>query len=179
MNRRQILLTAGVAATAAAAGAGWAWWCHIEAPSSRGTDSAAERALWALRFEQPAGGELVMADLRGQPLLLNFWATWCPPCIEEMPLLDRFQQDRQASGWRVVGLAVDRLEPVQDFLAKHPMGFTTGLAGMDGMNLSRSLGNTGGALPFSAVFGRDGRLLRTHLGPLTASDLAAWGDLAA
>src|SRR5262245_17845603 len=108
MNRR-LLLSAGVAVAAAGAGAGWSWWRHRETDAAAG----AAQALWQERFEQPSGGELVMAPLRGQPLILNFWATWCAPCVKEMPLLDAFYKERKAAGWQVVGLAVDSPTPVR------------------------------------------------------------------
>ena len=128
-------LVGGVAVAAGAAGAGGAWW-RSEGRSARNPAAAAAAAtasadLWTLRFDQPSGGELVLANLRGKPLLLNFWATWCPPCVTEMPLLNRFHAQQQARGWQVVGLAVDSPTPVREFLAKQPMDFAIGLAGFN------------------------------------------------
>lgn len=173
MNRRTALLTgAAVAATAAGAGAGW--WRSRPGASGDGTD-----ALWSLRFQTPAGSELALADYRGNPLLLNFWATWCPPCVSELPLIDAFEREHQAQGWRVVGLAVDKLEPVKDFLAKRPVGFGIGLAGLEGVDLSKRMGNTTGALPFSLVFNARGRLLARKLGVIEAAELSKWAGAAA
>jgi len=104
--KRRAWLAGGVALGAAGAGVGFALW---RGGRSDGDAAAAAAALWAMRFEQPGGGELSMASLRGQPLLLNFWATWCAPCVKEMPLLDQFHREHQAAGWRVVGLAIDGL----------------------------------------------------------------------
>ncbi len=117
-----------------------------------------------------------MAALRGRPLLLNFWATWCPPCVAELPLLDQFQRDQPANGWRVAGLAVDNLVPVTAFLAKRPVSFAVGLAGMDGIELARTLGNTGGALPFTVIFDRHGQLVQRKLGAIEPRDLKRWSD---
>ena len=130
--------------------------------------------VWSLRFDQPGGGELVLSNLKGQPLLLNFWATWCPPCVTEMPLLDRFQAEQKSRGWQVVGLAVDSPTPVREFLARLPVGFAIGLAGLGGIELARSLGNPSGALPFSVVFDRQGKAFRTKLGSLHDKDLVDW-----
>lgn len=171
MNRRQWLL-AGAGAVAAAAGMAVAWRRHA-APLPAASGDA---GLWSLSFEQPDGGTLQMASLRGHPLLLNFWATWCPPCVKEMPLLDAFHRQRQASGWRVVGLAIDNPAPVRDYLARLPMSFPIGLAGLGGTTLSRDLGNTHGALPFTVVFGPDGQPAARKLGAVTSSELADWGD---
>lgn len=178
MSRRAVLM-AGVAGAAAAAGVGVAWWRERRHESGPGRVAAAPAPttasdLWAQRFDQPSGGELVLANFKGQAVLLNFWATWCPPCVTEMPLLDRFHAAQRARGWHVVGLAVDSPTPVREFLARQPMGFPIGLAGLNGIELARSLGNSSGALPFSVVFDRQGKAVRTKLGSVHESDLAEW-----
>ena len=170
MNRRQMLATGAVAAVAAAGGAGWAWWRTRSGPAL----SNAEQSLWSQRFDQPAGGELAMGPLRGKPLVLNFWATWCAPCVKEMPMLDAFHREHQAQGWQVVGLAVDGPTPVREFLTKVPVAFPIGLAGFTGVDLAKSLGNERGGLPFSAVFDRQGVVAFRKLGTITPEDLGAW-----
>ncbi len=132
--------------------------------------------LWMLRLQRPGGGELDFAELRGKPLLLNFWATWCPPCVTEMPLLDAFHRQYRDRGWQVVGLAVDQETPVQEFLALRRIGFPVALAGADGLAWSRALGNTGGGLPFSIVFGADGRVQASKLGVLDDKTLHRWAS---
>lgn len=176
MTRRALVFgAAGVAA--AALGVGVALW---RGRSVAEPDAAAAGGdpgdVWSLRFERPEGGELVMADFRGRPLLLNFWATWCPPCVKEMPLLDQFHRKHQAAGWQVVGLAIDAPTPVRQFLARVPVGFPIGLAGLGGTDLSRGLGNPSGALPFTVVFGRDGRVAHRKLGEVTVGELDGWAS---
>jgi thiol-disulfide isomerase/thioredoxin len=170
MNRRQTLLTGGVALAAAGAGAGWAWWRHRDAAPENG----AEQAFWKERFERPEGGELLMAPLLGQPVLLNFWATWCAPCIKEMPLLDAFYKEHRTKGWHVIGLAIDSPTPVREFLGKLPVSFPIGLAGLTGVDLARALGNPSGGLPFSVAFDRQGAAIFRKLGLLKPEDLAEW-----
>jgi thiol-disulfide isomerase/thioredoxin len=163
-------LLGGVGAAAALAGIGGALW--------RDTRAVVNPAFWDLVFERPDGGQLAFAQFRGKPLLLNFWATWCPPCVREMPALDRFARAHRAAGWQVVGLAVDAAAPVRDFLRRWPVSYPIGLAGLDGTRLSRELGNSAGALPFSAVFNAAGRVVDRHLGEASADDLARFALLA-
>lgn len=170
MKRRQIVLTASAAVVATAAGAGWSWWRH----RATGASSEADQALWQQRFDRPEGGELAMASLRGGPLILNFWATWCAPCVKEMPLLDNFYKQRLGEGWRVVGLAIDSPTPVREFLIKLPVSFPIGLAGLNGVDLARSLGNPSGSLPFSVVFDRRGQVIERKLGLIKPEELQLW-----
>ena len=167
MNRRQVA-TAGVFAAAGAAGLGASWWQSHSNPRPTGAE------IWPMRFQQPDGGELRLAEFRGHPMLLNFWATWCPPCVSELPLLDRFHRDQPAHGWRVVGLAVDNRASVVEFLKQRPMGFPIGLAGLEGVGLSRTVGNTTGALPFTVLFDRGGGMIDRKLGAIHAEDLQSW-----
>jgi thiol-disulfide isomerase/thioredoxin len=115
-----------------------------------------------------------MESFRGKPLLINFWATWCPPCVEELPLINDFYRQNKSNGWQVLGLAVDKLPPVQSFLQKMPLEFPVGMAGMTGAELGRGLGNLAGGLPFSVVFNGAGMVVQRKLGRLTPSDLSAW-----
>jgi thiol-disulfide isomerase/thioredoxin len=166
--RRRTAVAAGVAVAAGAAGAGAALWRLLSASSELPAD------FWSLRFEQPGGGELALAALRGQPLLLNFWATWCTPCVTEMPMLDAFHRAQRGRGWHVIGLAIDSPTPVRQFLAQRPVGFAIGLAGLDGVDLARNLGNVRGGLPFTVVVDRAGRARHSKLGALAQKDLDTW-----
>ena len=167
---RRTLLVGAVAAAAAVAGAGVGWW-RLR-PTGASGDPA--DALWALTLDTPAGEPLALAGLRGQPLLVNFWATWCPPCVEEMPLLDRFFRENSASGWKVVGLAIDQPSAVRQFLARAPVSFPVGMAGLQGTELGRALGNQTGGLPFTVVIGRDGLIRERKMGQVTPAELDRW-----
>ena len=172
MNRRHWIL-AGAGAAAAAAGAAWQAW-RAEQPAAPAALDPATAAFWQASFTQPDGQPLAMASLRGTPLVLNFWATWCPPCVKEMPELDRFARQLAGSAGRVVGLAVDNPTAVREFLRRAPVSYTIALAGFDGTELSRLLGNTSGALPFTAVFNRQGGLTQRKLGTTSFEELQLW-----
>jgi thiol-disulfide isomerase/thioredoxin len=166
--KRRHLLLAGVAGLSAIAGAGWATWRY----RLREPEDGALAALWALEAELPSGGVYKLSRLRGKPLVVNFWATWCPPCVEEMPLLDVFYQQNAAKGWQMVGLAADNANAVNKFLGKMPMSFPTPLAGLAGIELSRTLGNITGALPFTVVINSQGDIALRHMGKLSADQIA-------
>ncbi len=171
-TQRRTLMAAGVATAATAAGVGG----YLLRRRFAGTDAAdaASTELWTLDFETPGPDRLAMASLRGKPLVLNFWATWCPPCVREMPALDRFAREHSAKGWQVLGLAADNAEPVRKFLAVTPVSFAIALTGFAGIDLSQRLGNVSGGLPFTVVFGRKGQVLKRHTGETQYEQLADW-----
>lgn len=169
-HHRRVFL--GVAAAAAATGAGVAWWRHEPQPVL----SEAEQMFWGMALEDPQGQPFTLAAMRGQPLLVNFWATWCPPCVEELPLLNRFFKAQAARGWHVLGLAVDQPKAVQAFLKKLPLDFPVGMAGLAGTELSRALGNPSGGLPYTVVMDRAGVVRHQKVGKVSESDLEAWAE---
>jgi thiol-disulfide isomerase/thioredoxin len=172
-SRRGWLAAAGGLALAGV-GAGLAW-----RTSRRQSQvlSAAESLFWQQQFAQLDGVMLATSVFKGRPLVLNFWATWCPPCVEELPLIDDFFRQNKSKGWQVLGLAVDQAAPVTRFLAQSPLSFSVALAGFPGIEVSRSLGNLSGALPFTVVFGSKGDVLHRKMGKLTSDDLRLWAHL--
>ena len=175
MKRRQLALV-GAGVGLVSVGLGWTMRWFAERPPAPPAEVSAGPPIdiWPLSFERPEGGELILAQLRGRPLVLNFWATWCPPCVEEMPMLDRFHREQGDSGWQVAGLAIDSAEPVREFLARHPVGFPIALAGAKGVTIARSLGNLRGALPFSVIYDAGGNVITHKLGALTMDELNSW-----
>lgn len=169
--KRRALLGAAAAA-AALLGVGTALW--RSQTSDTQPSAPPVEGLWSLQWETPQGGTLAMQALRGRPLLLNFWATWCTPCIEELPLINDFYLKNRANGWQVLGLALDKRESIQAFLQRTPVAFPIGMAGLSGAELGRGLGNLAGGLPFSVVFGSDGMVAQRKMGRLAPADLTAW-----
>ncbi|MES2688517.1 MAG: TlpA disulfide reductase family protein [Pseudomonadota bacterium] len=172
MNRRQMVY-AGAAALAGVAGAGLAW----RQFQPHGAAAAALAPFWQQNFETPTGSVLAMASFAGKPLLVNFWATWCPPCIEELPLIDRFYQDNKSKNWQVLGLAVDQPSAVRTWLQRMPLAFPVAMAGFGGTELSKAMGNLTGGLPFTVVFGASGQMLHRKSGKVSPEDLAQWALL--
>ena len=169
MPRRHLLL-AGVGMAAGLAGALLAW----QRFQPQGVMDEAVQNFWLQEFEKPEGGTLSFQSMRGKPLLVNFWATWCPPCIEELPLIDAFFNQNKSKSFQVVGLAVDQPSMVRRYLSQRPLSFPVGLAGFNGTELGKTLGNSQSVLPFSVIFDAKGRLLAQKAGKLDQSDLEAW-----
>lgn len=133
--------------------------------------------------------EFTLSDLRGEPrssrkwagrtVLFNFWATWCAPCRREMPLLEQFARDQAPDGVAVVGIAIDRNEPVLRFVGETGVTYPILVGQMDATRVAEGFGDAFRALPFSVVAGPDGTILAIHTGELHAPDLARLAAVAA
>ena len=91
--------------------------------------------------------------------------------------MNDFFLENSSKGWKVVGLAVDQIDPVKQFLSKTPLAFPVVMAGTSGVALSKSLGNLSGGLPFTVVLGSDGLVAHRKMGKVTPNDLRAWAKL--
>jgi len=108
-------------------------------------------------------------------VVLNFWAPWCPPCVREMPELDRFARSDAGKGALVIGLAIDEQPAVDKFVAAHPVSFPISILGYAGLAWARRLSNDPNvALPFTAVFDRSQRLVQHKFGATNAAELTGW-----
>ncbi len=165
--RRTVVGALGVAALGAGVTAAW---LQMKKDTAQAVTGSAPD-FWNLQWTTPQGGELAMKTLAGRPLLINFWATWCPPCVEELPLINAFYQENKANGWQVLGLAVDKGAQVNAFLEKTPLAFPVGMAGFGGTELSRTLGNLTGALPFTIALDAKGYIVLRKMGQVTAGEL--------
>jgi thiol-disulfide isomerase/thioredoxin len=165
-RRRALYALAAVAASVA----GLACKRRDDAPPATApqpTTPSADPALadfWQREYDTPAGTRLATRSLQGKPLVLNFWATWCAPCVKEMPELDRFAQAMAPQGWQVLGLAIDKADAVRNFLQTTPVRFPIAIAGLEGLGLVQALGNTNGGLPFTLVLDARGEVLQRKMG---------------
>lgn len=116
------------------------------------------------------------AEWKGKVLLINFWATWCPPCVAEMPELVELQADMTSQNVQIIGIGIDSPTNIQQFAEKLQISYPLLVAGMQGTELSRQFGNQGGGLPFTVMIGDDGRVRQTYIGRLDMKKVRA--DLA-
>lgn len=119
------------------------------------------------------GGKRRLAEWDGKLVLVNFWASWCGPCREEMPLLDAKRSELAGKGFEVLGIAIDEANAVQGFLKESPVQYPILLAEEDD-DASIRYGDTRGVLPYSVLIGRDGRILAQRAGNFTQGSLERW-----
>ena len=110
----------------------------------------------------------------GRPLLVNVWASWCGPCIEEMPELQRFHAEQGANGVQVVGIALDDADAVHDFLRRVPVDYPILVDAAGPADAGVRLGNPKGVLPYSVLVSADGRLLKQRIGPFEHGEISDW-----
>ena len=130
-------------------------------------------ALWQLSFPDPQGQPQALSQWRGQVVVLNFWASWCAPCREEMPDFEALRTQYRGDGVEFVGIAIDNPGNVAQFLQRQPVSYPILVGEGAAHALARTLGNPSGALPYTIVFDRDGKVVLSHLGRLPRATLEA------
>ncbi|MCE2832680.1 MAG: TlpA family protein disulfide reductase [Oxalobacteraceae bacterium] len=157
-------------------------------------------ALMQVSLKDSGGRQRKMSEWQGKVLLINFWATWCPPCVSEMPDLVALQNDLAGKNLQVVGIGIDSPSNIREFADKHQITYPLLLIGIDspsnirefadkhqityplllggleGSELSRQFGNESGGLPFTILIGADGSVRKTYMGRLDMEKVRA--DLA-
>jgi thiol-disulfide isomerase/thioredoxin len=123
--------------------------------------------LFAASLTDSQGVKQNLNQYRGKIIVLNFWATWCPPCREEMPELSQLQQEYKNKNVMVLGIAEDELAAVRTFLQSYPVTYPTFIADNENIDLSTNLGNNKGVLPYTVIIGEDGTVIDTFFGRIT------------
>lgn len=159
VKRRQWLLYGGVGVAAALAGGAAAWWRLVPALTS----DRAVGILFRQTLEGLDGRSYSFEQWRGRRLVVNFWATWCPPCVDEMPELDQLHREFSQQA-QFVGIGIDSAANMQKFVQKVPVGYPLLIAGNIGTELARELGNTTGGLPFTVVIDEKGEIVHQYAG---------------
>ena len=126
----------------------------------------------ALALADVNGAAVDWAQFAGKPLVLNFWASWCPPCVKEMPLLDEFA--RTHPDIQVLGVAVEPARAARDYLVEHPVAYRILLGSEFAPDESALLGNSRGVLPYTVLIGADGRIRKRRAGAFAHGELEDW-----
>ena len=171
MNKK-ILVFVAIAILSAVFGA----YVSVKKQSSSEPDSTAVASLMKANLPDTQGQTNALSEWRGKVLLVNFWATWCPPCVEEMPELVDLQNSSEIKNLQIVGIGVDSPSNIQQFTKKFQISYPILVAGMEGTEIARALGNQAGGLPFTVLIDADGRVRQTYLGRLNMNQVKA--DLA-
>jgi thiol-disulfide isomerase/thioredoxin len=164
---RSASIALGIAVAAIALGAG----IYVQLIRYTTGTPAGVAALARTPLPDLAGKPLTLDAWTGKIRVVNFWATWCTPCRKEIPELIAFQRENAPNGVQVVGIAVDQVDKVQSYAKEMGINYPVLVAGMGGVDLARQAGNSSGALPFTIVLGRDGKVISTHLGAVTGGEL--------
>jgi thiol-disulfide isomerase/thioredoxin len=164
----QTVLFVAVAAVALAAGFLFQPWNHADQPS-RPPASAA--ALMRAALPDLAGQSQALTQWKGKVLVVNFWATWCAPCREEIPALIQVQEKLGPKGLQIVGIAIDQVERVKPYAAEMRINYPVLVGELEAMDLAQKAGNQVGGLPFTVILDRSGQPVRTELGALDQKKL--------
>jgi thiol-disulfide isomerase/thioredoxin len=136
-----------------------------------GPAHTAVTALYAQSMNDLNGKSQALSQWKGKPLLVNFWAPWCPPCVKEMPELSALADANSAKGIQVIGIGIDSPTNITQFASKTKVSYPLYVAGMTGTDLARDLGNSNGGLPYTVLIGADGQVKKTYLGALKFDEL--------
>ena len=163
MTRRgRLVLLAAAGAVALVAGIGLALWDR-QSPDAN--------PLLALSLPDTHGTAQPLAQWRGKVMVVNFWATWCGPCREEMPEFVRAQRELGSKGLQVIGIAIDQPDKVAAFAKELDLNYPALIAGYETLDVAKPLGNRLLGLPFTVVLDRQGRVAHTQLGPMKPEQL--------
>ena len=164
---RSLALFALVAIVSAAGGGAYQWWSRGGGTADRAQDpKAAVERIYAVRLPDLKGAMQPVEQWRGQVLVVNFWATWCAPCREEIPGFVRLQERYGSRGLLFVGIALDQPDQVAEFAREFQINYPLLIGGLESMELLRGVGNRSGLLPYTVVIDRGGRVVSREPGGL-------------
>lgn len=159
MNRaRRVVLFAVVAIAALCSG-------YLLGPGGSG-NGVDIKPLMAASIPDLQGRPRSLGEWQGSVLVVNFWATWCPPCLKEIPEFIRMQDKLGHRGLQFIGIAADQPEKVREFAAKYKINYPVLLAEMDIIEIASRAGNKAGGLPFTVIIDREGKWVRSESGAL-------------
>ncbi len=167
MNRRQWMSIIGISLLALLAGVLTSQWIYKTGLAS----DPAIKAFFANPWQTPDGKSVNTEQWRGKVLVVNFWASWCPPCVEEMPTLDKLNTEFSSKNVLFVGIGIDSPSNIREFLKNTPVSYPIVIGGLEGSNLSKQMGNSQGALPYTIIINSNGKASSSKLGKISEDEL--------
>jgi thiol-disulfide isomerase/thioredoxin len=167
MNRRQLIIIAAISLLALLGGVLTSQWIHKTGLAS----DPAVKAFFANSWQTPDAKTVDTQEWQEKVLVVNFWASWCPPCVEEMPTLDKLQQEFLQQNVLFVGIGIDSPSNIREFLSKTPVSYPIVIGGLEGSNLSKQMGNSQGALPYTIIINAKGKSIYSKLGKIGEDDV--------
>ena len=167
MNRRQWLIIVVISLLALLGGTLTSQWISKTGLASE----PSIKAFFANVWQSPDGKPVNSSEWQGKDLVVNFWSSWCPPCVEEMPTLDLLQQEFLQQNVVFVGIGIDSPSNIREFLKSTPVSYPIVIGGMEGSSLSKQMGNTQGALPYTVIISAKGKSIYTKLGKISEEEL--------
>ena len=174
MNKRQWGLVVMAGLIAAALGMSLS---SFKYRTTSATDQAVE-LFFKQELKSPEGVIYDTNQWRNKLLVLNYWASWCPPCVEEMPVLEKSHHAYKDKNVVFVGIGVDSPSNIREFLLKTKISYPITVSPLDGVNWAKSMGNPSGGLPFTVLIDEKGVIKKTKLGKITEDELKSWLDSA-
>lgn len=178
MTRKNAITYTVIALLFAAAGAWYGVHKQVSAPPvtttiapTAGEAHTPVTALFAQSMNDASGANHSLSRWKGKALVVNFWAPWCAPCVQEMPELDRLAIESAAKNINVIGIGIDSPSNIAEFATKLKISYPLYVAGMSGTDLGRQFGNSAGGLPYTVLIGADGQVRKTYLGKLKFDEL--------
>lgn len=150
-----------------ALGAGFAHYKYSPAPAK---DTAVQE-LWARTLKDSQGTPQALQQWQGKIVVLNFWATWCKPCVQEMPELQALHQELQTKNVALLGIAIDTVNNIGTFAQRHNITYPLFAAGIEGTDISAAMGNQVGGLPYTALIDQEGKIVKTYMGRIKIEEL--------
>ena len=141
-------------------------------PATSQLDRTVPADFWHSRLTTTDGQTVTLGQWQGQALLVNYWATWCPPCRAEMPELAA--ASRNFPGVRFVGIGIDSADNIRTFSQEQPQPYPLLIGGNDALPLSQQIGNRQGVLPFTVLISPQGQIEQRQFGALSAETLNQW-----
>ncbi|MDE2429526.1 MAG: TlpA family protein disulfide reductase [Burkholderiales bacterium] len=133
----------------------------------------AVQQLMAMHLADSNGKQQALSQWKSHFLIVNFWATWCAPCVQEMPELSALQKEFSGKSIQILGLGIDSPSNIAEFAKKYQISYPVFSTGMEGSELARQMGNQAGGLPFTVLITADGKVAKNYLGRLKMEELRA------